>query len=145
MSELQSLLNTLELGLAINKPGFVRNAWFSFDPIDESVWDDGSKVEEGYIRLHVVTYNSSFILECSKYWAFIGEGRDAALSAFAKSLIEEENYIKVWYRIDFEKEEWKEEFIRKHKDETKEQEDVRECYQDFCNTFKKEPNSKNKG
>lgn len=137
MSELQSLLNTLELGLAINKPYFVRNAWFSFDPIDESVWDDGSQVEEGYIRLHVVTYNSSFILEWSKYWAFIGEGRDAALSAFAQSLIEEEDYIKVWYRIDFEKGEWKEEFTRKHKDETKELEDVRECYKDFCNTFKK--------
>ena len=137
MNKLQSILNTLELGLGINKPYFVKRAWFSFDRTGEEVWDDGNIVEEGLIRLHVVTFDKSFILEWSNYWAFIGAGRDEALSAFAKSLIEEEDYIKVWDRIDFEKGDWKEEFTREQRNEEKDREAVRECYEDFCNTFKK--------
>ena len=88
------MLNVLELGLAINKPYYVKRAWFSFDRTGEEVWDDGNVVEEGLIRLHVVTFDKSFILEWTNYWAFIGAGRDEALSAFARSLIEEEDYIK---------------------------------------------------
>ncbi len=145
MNKLQSILNTLELGLGINKPYFVKRAWFSFDRTGEEVWDDGNVVEEGLIRLHVVTFDKSFILEWSNYWAFIRSDRDAALSAFAKSLIEDEIYIKVWHRIDFEKGDWKEEFTRKQRDEEKDREAVRECYEDFCNTFKEEPDSKDKG
>ena len=72
MKKLQSILNVLELGLAINKPYFVKHAWFSFDRIDEEVWEDGNVVEEGLIRLHVVTSDRSFILEWTNYWAFIG-------------------------------------------------------------------------
>ncbi len=139
------MLNVLELGLGINKPYYVKRAWFSFDRTGEEVWDDGNVVEEGLIRLHVVTSDKSFILEWTNYWAFIGAGRDEALSAFARSLIEEEDYIKVWYRIDFEKGDWKEEFTRNQRDEEKDREAVRECYEDFCNTFKEEPDLKDKG
>ena len=131
------MLNVLELGLEINKPYYVKKAWFSFDRTSEEVWDDGNVVEEGLIRLHIVTSDKNFILEWSNYWAFIGAGRDGALSAFARSLIEEEDYIKVWYRIDFEKGDWKEEFARKQRDAEKDREAVRECYEDFCNTLKK--------
>lgn len=106
------------------------------------MWDDGNVVEKGLIRLHVVTSYKSFILEWSSYWAFIGAGRDEALSAFAESLIEEEDYIKVWDRIDFDKGDWKEKLTRKQRDEEKDRETVRECYEDFCNTFKDGPDLK---
>ena len=102
INRLQSILNVLELGIGINKPYYVKRAWFSFDRTGEEVWDDGNVVEKGLIRLHVVTSYKSFILEWSSYWAFIGAGRDEAMSAFAQSLIEEEDYIKVGDRIDFD-------------------------------------------
>ena len=62
------MLNVLELGLGINKPYFVKRAWFSFDRTGEEVRDDGNVVEEGLIRLHVVTSDKSFIL--GFYWGW---------------------------------------------------------------------------
>lgn len=105
MTRLEGIINTLELGLRINAPDYVRRAWFSID-FREKVLEEGELYHVGYIQIHVITQTKAYVADYCKFWAL--DDSEETQCDFLQSLIEEEDYIKVWNRVDFDEEKMKE-------------------------------------
>lgn len=104
MNKLETSLNILELELRLNSPSEVRKARFFFDY--KGALENDPTMGYGIIKLYIETYNSNFVLEWKHYWVIDGD-LDTAHNDAAEALIEDEDYIKVWEAIDFERECWK--------------------------------------
>ena len=105
MNRLETALNILEIGLRINAPAEVKEARFFFDY--KGLLEDDPNVGYGIIYLYVETNSNSFVLEYNQYWVQDLNDIDNSHAVFAESLIEDEDYLKVWEDIDFERECWK--------------------------------------
>ena len=101
-----SLLDTLHVGLWLNMPLSVDKAYFSFNRIKEE--SGNATTFKNNITLHVITYESDFVLEWDKYW-YSGEEQDLDLAfcSWAETIIEKGDYYRIWNNIDFEEEDWK--------------------------------------
>ncbi|MBR4238848.1 MAG: hypothetical protein IKQ03_05490 [Prevotella sp.] len=98
MTRLEEILNILELGLRINAPDNVRTAWFDMD-FREKVLEEGEMWHVGYIKFHVMTNTKALVANYCKVWAL--DDSEETQCNFLQSLIDEEDYIKVWNRIKF--------------------------------------------
>lgn len=105
MKKTESALNILELGLRLNSPPSVKTARFFFDY--KGALEDNPTMGYGVIKLYVETYSSNFVLEWKHYWVVINGDLDTVHNDAAEALIEDEDYLKVWDAIDFERECWK--------------------------------------
>ena len=105
MKKTESALNILELGLRLNSPPAVKTARFFFDY--KGALEDNPTMGYGVIKLYVETYSSNFVLEWKHYWVVINGDLDTVHNDAAEALIEDEDYLKVWDAIDFERECWK--------------------------------------
>lgn len=99
MEKLNELLEILHLGLMVNSPDWVKDARFIFDYNEEKP-SEGITIPYGNIQLYIETFNDSFIVDYQTM--YISEGIDIqdALCAFARSLIEEEDYIGIWNKVE---------------------------------------------
>ena len=101
-----SLLDALHVGLWQNMPLSVDKAYFSFNRIKEE--SGNATTFKNNITLHVITYESDFVLEWDKYWNS-GEEQDIDLAfcSWAENIIEKGDYFRIWDSIDFDEEDWK--------------------------------------
>ena len=107
MNKFFSLLDTLHVGLLQNMPLYVENAYFSFSKIEEDESDNATN-SNGIITFHVIINGDSLVLEWDKYW-YSGEQEDIDLAfcSWAEAIIENEDYSRIWFSIDYEVEDWK--------------------------------------
>ena len=106
MTRFESLSKVIELGLRINSPANVKTAKFILD-YRKDIVEDGEITHYGKIQLYVETPDKSFTLDYLDFWDY--HKSEESKCAFLESLIEEENYINVWEKVDLDKGAWKKE------------------------------------